>query len=243
MRLLICSDMHDLQGFANLYQAISVERPDVVLSCGDFGSNLPTQKRHVLAHYSPEFLKLTLGQYEDLFKPILEKIRLVTCYGNHDILDVLYALRNTDGTPCLLETFRKTPLTISGARTDLQIVGINGNISGKENPWNTAVTKLRKQYKKHKPTPPIDIVLSHEAIYHYQPKGHEALLEFFDLLQPRFWFSGHTHVESDSTVDHYDRELDRAVASTRLIGLGMLLLGKYSTLDTETGKVEQKKIE
>jgi hypothetical protein len=143
-------------------------------------------------------------------------------------LDVLYRLRNRDGSPCLLETFK--PTIINGQR----IVGINGNVSGKGNPWNVTLTELRAQYAKHRPVPPIDIVLSHEAIGFYQYKGHSAMTEFFDMLKPRFWFTGHIHKESDITV------MGTRVGGTRLVGLGMMLHGVYSTLDTESGKLDRK---
>jgi len=230
MKLVVVADVHDLAGFANLHRAVDFERPDVVLSCGDWGSNLPTQRKHVLAHYSPEFLKLTPGAYEELFDPILEKTRLYTLYGNHDILDILYHLRNRDGSSCLLETFK--PIILNG----VTLLGINGNISGKGNPWNVTLTELRAQYAKHRPAPPIDIVLSHEAVAPHQYKGHPAMSEFFDMLQPRFWFTGHTHIESDITV------MGTRVGGTRLIGLGMMLHGVYSTLDTETGELERKSL-
>lgn len=223
MKLVVVADVHDLAGFANLYRAVDFERPDVVLSCGDWGSNLPTQRKHVLAHYSPEFLKLTPGAYEELFTPILEKTRLISLYGNHDILDVLYGLKNKDGSNCWLPSFEKK--LIDG----LTIVGINGNVSGKGNPWNVTLTELRAQYAKHRPVSPIDIVLSHEAVAPHQYKGHAALTEFFNMLQPRFWFTGHIHKESDVTVD-----------GVRLIGLGMMLHGVYSTLDIESGELERK---
>ena len=234
MKILVFSDVHDLSGYSAAYKMIDVEKPDVALCAGDWGSNLPTQKLHVLAKYSPEFLKLSPLQYEDLFKPILEKTHFHTIMGNHDVPDVLEHLRNRDGSFCLLESFKKVSLD------GLSLVGINGNVSGRGNPWNVTLTELRHQYAKHRPSRP-DIVLSHEAIAPYQPKGRPELQEFLDLLRPRFWFNGHVHQASDVTVDHYDREKDKVTGTTRLVGLKMMLHGFYATLDTESGKLETNK--
>ena len=207
-----------------MYNIINIEAPDAVLSCGDWGSYLPTQKKHVLAHYSPEFLKLTAGSYGDLFKPILEQTKLLTVYGNHDILNILCELRNRDGSPCLLQTFKT--VTLNGDT----LLGVNGNVSGKGNPWNVTLTELRHHYATHRPSRP-DIVLSHEAVAPHQYKGHAAMTEFFDLLRPRIWFTGHIHKPADVTV-----------GDTRLVALGTTLWGEYTILDTATWTLENRKV-
>ena len=198
----------------------------MTLSCGDFGSTLPSQKRHVLAKYSPEFLRLNPLEYEQLFTPILERTRLITCYGNHDLLDVLYALRNRDGSACWLADF--LPISIDG----LTVMGINGNISGKGNPWNIAKERLFAEFAawlSYKPYP-VDIMLTHESAF--LPKSHPALEPIIKTIQPNFCFCGHTHIISEDRVN-----------DIKIYNPGMMLHGHYLILDTETGEVERKKIE
>lgn len=214
MKIAVVSDAHDLAGFANIYKILDREQPDILLSCGDFGSNLPAQKKNVLAHYSKEFLALTPGAYEDLFKPILSKCRLYTVHGNHDVLDVLYGLRNRDSTLCLLKDL--VPVEIDGWR----IAGVNGNLAARLNrdkPWNTTETKIRDALQKMRRR--TDIIISHEAVAGCADggKGQQVMREVCEVAAPRYFFTGHVH----------HPPCRAALKSTEVINVGMVLRGEY----------------
>lgn len=215
MTIAVVSDAHDLAGFANIYEILDREQPDVLLSCGDWGSNLPTQRARVLAHYSKEFLALTPSAYEDLFKPILDRCRLYTIYGNHDVLDVLCGLRNNDGSRCLLADL--VPVKKLGWR----VAGINGNIAARhsrDRPWNTTEQKIRCALAGMRGRP--DIIMSHEAVEGYADggKGQPVMREACEKIQPRYWFSGHIHHQPCRATFN----------NTEVINVGMTLRGEYA---------------
>ncbi len=220
MKIVVVSDCHDLSGFDAIYRILDFESPNVLLSCGDFGSNLPTQKRHVLAHYSPEFLRLTPGAYEDLFNPILDKTHFRTIFGNHDILDVLCTLRNRDGSICWLPDL--VPLKLG---EHLYVAGINGNFSKETRyPWNTTETKVLAAFKKMPRIPHIDIILSHEAVAGYDElgKGRPILRTICEKLKPKYWFCGHIHRRSIHFIEDTD---------TTVVNLDPALRGGYAVVE------------
>jgi len=247
MKILVFSDVHDLSGYSAAYKMIDVEKPDVALCAGDWGSNVPTQKLHVLAKYSPEFLKLSPLQYEDLFKPILEKTHFHTIMGNHDVPDVLEHLRNRDGSRCLLKNFQS--ITLNG----VILIGISGNIGktlNKEEPWRTTEQCLWDEYHKAVKRGIMQpyIVLSHEAVLGYAngtdsetgkgSKGQQIMRELLDVLRPRWWFCGHIHPRNKRG------EPETQIAqcgNTTIVTLASTIKGHYATLDTESGKLETNK--
>ena len=91
MRILMVSDLHysskpfhgmnQSKVFFSLHKIIDEEKPDLLLSAGDFGD------------------EATL----EMFQRITKACHFLTIYGNHDNVRLIGALRNSDGSPCWLQ--------------------------------------------------------------------------------------------------------------------------------------------
>lgn len=93
--------MNQSKVFSSLYKIVGKEKPDLLLSAGDFGD------------------EATL----EMFRPITKTCHFLTIYGNHDNVELIKALKNSNGSPCWLQ---------DGASREyrgLVIAGINGNIA------------------------------------------------------------------------------------------------------------------
>ena len=90
MQILMVSDVHyskkpfrgkdQSQVFDWLYGTVKKQKPNLLLSAGDFGEE----------------------SISELFAPILERVYVLTIFGNHDDIEMMRTLRNNDGSPCLL---------------------------------------------------------------------------------------------------------------------------------------------
>ena len=80
MRILVVSDMHG--DLASVHRAYERHRPNLILSCGDWGD--PDQVA------------------ESLLSAVLDRCPLYTTYGNHDPVEILTRLKNQDGSVVLL---------------------------------------------------------------------------------------------------------------------------------------------
>src|SRR5262245_22242948 len=81
MHFLVVSDLHG--DLASARRACDHVRPDVILSCGDWGD--------------PEAVDATT------FAALLAVAPIYTTFGNHDPIDRLATLRNRDGSAVLLD--------------------------------------------------------------------------------------------------------------------------------------------
>ena len=80
MRILVVSDLHGDQ--KPVERARTEHRPDLILSCGDWGD--PKQVSH------------------QAFEDLLQLVPVYTTFGNHDPLEMLARLKNSDGSPVLI---------------------------------------------------------------------------------------------------------------------------------------------
>ena len=87
--------------FEDLYQALETEKPDLVLSAGDFGEETT----------------------EEMFKHVSEQRYFLTIYGNHDNTALIKNLRNRNGSPCWLPDGKIREWQ------GLRIAAVNGNIA------------------------------------------------------------------------------------------------------------------
>jgi len=163
------------KAFEWLYGVIEDEKPDVLLSAGDFGDEA-----------SPE-----------LFHPILENTYLLTIYGNHDNVKLIQTLRNRNGSPCLLQdgSIRNYD--------SLKIAGISGNMARiKRKVHHKTVEEVQEiisNYAHHEET--IDVLITHEAPKHGlissgKTLGNDVFNEAMERLKPKVHFCGHVHIHS-----------------------------------------------
>jgi Icc-related predicted phosphoesterase len=226
--ILAITDVHDLPGFENVIRMIDEVKPDLLLSCGDWGSNLPNEKHPTkLEGFKPL-------QYETLFVPILNKVPMYTLYGNHDVLDVLENLINSSKTKCLIPDIK--PIWFNGVK----IVGINGNYAWKKRmPWHKTFydlehfndllefsDKLKEKFKD------LDILMTHEqptTIPKTKKLGQPILTQIAAKLKPKIHLSGHVH--------HAAKYFD---GTTVFANLGMCLKGDYGVINTTIKPLDVK---
>jgi Icc-related predicted phosphoesterase len=186
LRLILVSDLHyslqpsrredDSRVFQWLHNVVENEKPDLVISAGDFGED---------AH-SPE-----------LFNLILERANLLTIHGNHDNLKLIKRLKNVDGSSCWLQD--GTIRDINGIR----IAGVNGNMAQtKRSPHHKTVEEVNELISQYSKIGHIDMLVAHEAPTHTQlarngrSLGQEVLAKAIDELEPKLYLCGHIHIES-----------------------------------------------
>ena len=227
------SDGHDLAGFNNIEKMVIQHKPDLLLSCGDWGNNVPNIKHPTkLEKFGDAHLQL-------FFVPILNKVPMYTLYGNHDNLGVIEKLVNesnghgTQFKHCLIPDIE--PIYFNG----LKIVGINGNYAWKKRvPWHKTFydlehfselldypTKLKDQLKD------VDIFMTHEqptTIPETKKLGQPILTELSNKINPKIHLSGHVHHLVKFFNEH-----------TVFVNLGMALRGEYALIDTELMKSDK----
>ena len=185
MKILFLSDLHynlpdkpfhgvdESVAFSWLEEVVGAERPDLILSAGDWG------------------VQATPG----MFKRILMSAPLYTVYGNHDSHETLKALTNLDLSPCLLEDGR--PQTVGGG---LRIGGISGNF-GSGRRWHHVgreqFAKLSEQFTAQG----LDIFITHEPPELYSPDrkmkfGWAEVTRAVEKIGPKLHLCGHFHCDS-----------------------------------------------
>ena len=151
MRVMIVSDLHyerrvfrgvdESRAWEWLLSIVDYHRPDLLLSCGDWGSAIN----------------------EGGFYKLLRRVIVLTIYGNHENMDVLrkmYNIKTDNYLPILMEDGRVYELS------GLRIAGISGIIASKRKvkkgvPRRTPneFLEVAKKFKEKK----IDILLIHET--------------------------------------------------------------------------------
>jgi Icc-related predicted phosphoesterase len=164
------------KAFDWLYRIVEKEKPDLLLSAGDFGGDS-----------NPE-----------LFLPIVRSTYLLTIYGNHDNVELIQTLRNRDGSLCLLQD------GLVRSHENLKIAGINGNIARiKRKIHQKTVEEVREIISKYAQLmKTIDVFVTHEAPMHElisrekTTLGHEIFNEAIQEIKPKVHLCGHVHIPS-----------------------------------------------
>jgi Icc-related predicted phosphoesterase len=173
MRLLAISDLHGDLDAAR--QAVEAARPDVLLSCGDWGD--------------PGEVELA-----DLER-FTARLPVYTVYGNHDHLEALTAWKNADGSPVLLangERRRVGPLVLAG---------INGIwAKSHRQPFYVLDEEVDLAAERIAAAGPVDILLTHgcpsgvaDLTWQNRHAGQACFLRAFRAIQPSVYLTGHLH--------------------------------------------------
>lgn len=177
MRILVVSDLHgDLK---SARRAATRTRPDMILSCGDWGD--PDQVA------------------EDELTSLMSAGPIYSTFGNHDPLDLLARLKNQDGSAVLLP--QGEPLEIAGLRL-AAIGGIWAKSHAKRHYVTDAdVAQAAARIAKFGP---IDILLTHGCpigLADLTPSGRHGgqrcFLDAFKTISPRLHLCGHLHVPQE----------------------------------------------
>jgi Icc-related predicted phosphoesterase len=180
MRILVVSDLHG--SLKNARAACEVVKPDLILSCGDWGDADQITKADLTAfqRYAP----------------------LYSTFGNHDPLEILNGLHNPDGTPVLLP--QGSPVMVAG----LHLAGIGG-IWAKSHAKPHYVTDqdVAAAAARAAAIGPIDILLTHGCpigLADMTPAGRHGgqrcFLEASKLIGPRLHLCGHLHLAQERTL-------------------------------------------
>ena len=172
MKAVAVGDLHG--HWSPLWEVLERERPDLLLSCGDWGD-----PGYVLKE---DFDRITARTY------------LLTVFGNHDDLELLHRLRNRDGSPVLLG--RGEVREVLG----LRIAGIGGIwAKSHRKPWyitDEEVAEIADSLKGKG----VDILITHgcpAGLADLTPTGRHGgqrcFLQAFKLISPKVHLCGHLH--------------------------------------------------
>jgi uncharacterized protein len=177
MRVLVISDLHgDLNSVERAYENY---RPDLILSCGDWGD--PDQVT------------------ESAVSAILERIPIYTTFGNHDPVEALARLRNQDGSTVLLG---QGDVQHFGGLRLAAIGGIWAKSHAKPHYMTDAdVADVAARIAR---AGPVDILLTHACpigLADLTPSGRHGgqrcFLDAFKTIAPRLYLCGHLHVAQE----------------------------------------------
>ena len=180
MRLLVVSDLHG--NLESARRASDRQRPDVILSCGDWGD-------------PAEF-------DESLFSALLAAAPVYTTFGNHDPLDLLGRLENGDGSAVLLA--QGCVREIGGLK-----VGAIGGIWAKSHakPHYVTDADVAEAATRIARSGPVDILITHACpvgLADLTPSGRHGgqrcFLEANKTILPRLHLCGHLHVAQERTL-------------------------------------------
>ena len=173
MRILAVSDLHgDLDP---VHHAYASHRPDLILSCGDWGDPDQFTERALTA--------------------LLERVPIYTTFGNHDPLELLSGLLNRDGSAVLLEQ--------GGVHEydGLRLAAIGG-IWAKSHakPHYVTDADVAAAAERISLAGPVDILLTHACpigLADFTPTGRHGgqrcFLDAFKMIEPRLYLCGHLH--------------------------------------------------
>jgi Icc-related predicted phosphoesterase len=180
MRILVVSDLHgDLDA---AHRACVRSRPDLILSCGDWGD--PAQVD-----------ELTMA-------PLLAVAPLYTTFGNHDPLDLLARLHNRDGSRVLLAQGEVREFG------GLRLAAIGG-IRAKSHAKRHYVTDadVAEAAAAIAGTGPVDILITHacpigraDLTPSGRHGGQRCFLEANKTIMPRLHLCGHLHLAQERTL-------------------------------------------
>lgn len=173
VKILGVSDTHG--DLSNVFAAMELSEPDMILSCGDWGEN------SVL--YAEQFVRL------------LKRTRVYTVYGNHDDNNWLSEARNSDGTSVFIPS--GAVVKVDG----IKIGGINGIWACSHNkPYYVTDEELAHLAERIASSRP-DILLSHgcavglaDLVPGGRHGGQRGFLDAFKRISPRLYICGHLHL-------------------------------------------------
>jgi len=177
MRLLVVSDLHG--ELKPAHRACTIVRPDVVLSCGDWGD--------------PEQVA------EADLAPFLNRTPVYTTFGNHDPIDLLSRLHNADGSAVLLP---QGEVLVVGGLTLAAIGGIWAKSHAKS--FYVTDADVAAAATAIKASGPVDVLVTHGCpigLADLTPSGRHGgqrcFLEAFKTIEPRVHLCGHLHVPQE----------------------------------------------
>jgi Icc-related predicted phosphoesterase len=206
VRILAISDLHGDLGSAG--RACDFARPDLILSCGDWGDADQVSEQEFAA-----FLKIA---------PVY------TTFGNHDPLKLLERMRNADGSRVLID--QGTVQEFAGLR-----VAAIGGIWAKSHakPHYVTDSDVARAAERIAQAGAVDILLTHGCpigLADFTPSGRHggqrAFLDAFKTIGPKLYLCGHLHVAQE-----------RRLKDGRLIiNLGATPEGSIALIDFDRGK-------
>jgi Icc-related predicted phosphoesterase len=203
MKILAVSDMHgDLSVVKNLVVDL---KPDLLLCCGDWGD--PGK----------------LGKAD--YQWIIDRTYVLTVFGNHDNIELLASLQNTDGSLVLLTNGE--PRSVG----TLRIAGINGIwAKSHRQPWYITDKEVVAAAKE---IGLVDILVTHgcgvglaDTIPGGKRGGQRCFLDAFRLIRPKVYICGHLH-------NQQIRELKDGVI---VLNVGYSAKGDFALIDVEDGQ-------
>jgi Icc-related predicted phosphoesterase len=179
-RILVVSDLHG--DLACAQRACAHVRPDLILSCGDWGD--------------PDEVD------PSAFGALLEVAPIYTTFGNHDPLDFLAGRSNTDGTPVLMAQGQRQE------RGGIWLAAIGG-IWAKSHAKRHYVTDadVADAADRIGRAGPVDILVTHGCpvgLADLTPSGRHGgqrcFLEANKVISPRLHLCGHLHVPQERAL-------------------------------------------
>jgi Icc-related predicted phosphoesterase len=180
MRLLVVSDLHgDLD---SARRACEHQRPDCILSCGDWGDAEQVD--------------------ESIFAALLAVAPVYTTFGNHDPLDLLARLENRDGSAVLLAQGEVRE------HAGLRLAAIGG-IWAKSHAKRHYVTDadVAEAAARIARSGPVDILITHGCPVGLADRtpsgrhgGQRCFLDANKTIAPRLHLCGHLHVAQERAL-------------------------------------------
>jgi uncharacterized protein len=177
MRILIVSDLHGDLCAAD--RAVANLRPDLLLSCGDWGDAEQVAEPALTA--------------------LLEVVPTYTTFGNHDPLELLARLRNRDGSAVLLE---QGQVREYGGLRVAAIGGIWAKSHAKPHYVTDADVAAAAALIARSGS--VDILLTHACpigLADLTPTGRHGgqrcFLDAFKVISPRLHLCGHLHLAQE----------------------------------------------
>ena len=188
VRIMVISDLHyerrvfrgvdESKAWGWLLSIVDYQRPDLLLSCGDWGSAIN----------------------EEEFYELLRRVIVLTIYGNHENMDVLtkmYNIKTDNYLPILMEDGRVYELS------GLSIAGISGIIASKRKVKKGVPRRTPEEFlniAKKLEGKEVDVLLIHETPYLPElfpfmrdDYTSRTALEAVRVVKPRLVFNGHMH--------------------------------------------------
>ncbi|MFA0766369.1 MAG: hypothetical protein BDTLLHRC_001322 [Candidatus Fervidibacter sp.] len=200
MRTLIVGDLHGQWDW--LWKALEMEKPDWLLSVGDWGD--------------PEEVR------PSDFERLLATVFVHTVYGNHDDLTLLRNLRNRDGTPVLL------PHGEIVERNGIKLAGISGIwAKSHRQPYYITDEEVRA-IAEQLAGKGVTVLITHGCpvgLADETPKGtrggQRCFLDAFKIVQPLLHLCGHLHKP----------QLRQLKSGQIVLNVGTTALGDYAVVE------------
>jgi len=194
MKICICGDVHGKWKYLN--DLIRNEKPDILLSCGDFG-------------YWPRFRNLSIDQV------IAGDTKIYFCDGNHEDHWALIDLTDNEVAPNVFYMKRGSTLTLPDGRVVMFFGGADSIDKGIR---LIGVDWFPEEVISYKdmtdlPNTKIDIMITHTCPdwmgdltdllgnAPFTDPSRQALSQIFDMYKPALWFFGHWHGARSGEID------------------------------------------